>query len=74
MKAIQIYPNTWFQDDQIIFTGTPTPIHDCDEMGCNSLEHVIRRVRLAPGFLEVALRAAVIAELDRQERLAERWS
>jgi hypothetical protein len=74
---IKIHANLWLQNDQLIWTGSPNSddeSHNCDAMGCNSIEHVVRRENLPIGFTESAIRGAVLRELYRQERLAERWS
>lgn len=35
--------NIYINNDTIIVTGIPEENHNCDEMGCNSIEHIIYR-------------------------------
>lgn len=39
--------NIYINNNVVIITGVPEKGHNCDEMGCNSIEHVIYK-----GFLE----------------------
>lgn len=70
--SICLGPNLWLQDDELIITGYPSEgddlgeDHNCDVMGCNSVHHVIERVRLQEGWS-----ATVLAEAAKQV-LAER--
>lgn len=38
-------------DGQIVVTGVPDKDHDCDEMGCGNVDHVLIRGRVRRGVL-----------------------
>ena len=39
--------SVYYKDGRLIICGRPVNDHDCDEMGCSTLEHVLVRASMA---------------------------
>ena len=46
--GLEIY-GAYFKDNEFIVLGEPMGFHNCDAMGCGTLDHVVVRVEL-PGW------------------------
>lgn len=57
-RAIHLRGNMWFQDNppEFIYTESdPGEEHNCDQMGCNSVQHVRSREKLSEDYVKLAL-------------------